>query len=214
MSYLTDKFKGVYRIKCPYDLSTNDYPKKLNGMNEDIDCYIDCYYGTKVFYYGHGILQGYIPSVGRGRNTVKSIQESDNNIIFDIEETNAEVLFKFKFQDSDKIIPLLKPKTNGSNISPFSSKNLPKSDYIIPDEDLVKYKKIIENIPKNSIVSINVFTQNFLRSLYKKKKDYEELKANKKLHMMKDKEYIHYIGKWNDYLSYLQKRVQEELCQS
>ena len=48
ISYLTEKFKE-YRIKCPIDQNTNDYPKKLNGTNEDIDLYIDCSGGKKYF---------------------------------------------------------------------------------------------------------------------------------------------------------------------
>lgn len=31
MSYLTDKFKGIYRLKVPIDKNTNDFPRKPNG---------------------------------------------------------------------------------------------------------------------------------------------------------------------------------------
>lgn len=65
-SYLIDKFKGQYRIKAPYNLSTNDFSRKPNETFEDIDCYIDCQYGNKIFHYGKNILQAYIPSLIRG----------------------------------------------------------------------------------------------------------------------------------------------------
>ena len=125
----------------PYNQWTKDFTRKLNGNLEDVDCYIDCQYGNKIFHYGRDVLQAYIPSLGRGHNILKTINEIDQSIIFDIEETDSEILFKFKYADSDKIIPLLKPKTSGANISPFSSKNLPlNKDFKIPDEELQSYK--------------------------------------------------------------------------
>ena len=91
-------------------MSTNDFPRKLNGNLEDIDCYIDCLHGNRVFHYGRDILQAYIPSLGRGHNIIRAINETNPSIIFDTEETDSEVLFKFKYCNSDKIIPLLKHK--------------------------------------------------------------------------------------------------------
>ena len=62
---------------------------------EDIDLYIACKSGIKVFYYGSSILEAYIPSKGRGRNLKKEIDKIDQNLIFDYTETDSEVLFKF-----------------------------------------------------------------------------------------------------------------------
>ena len=86
IAYLYDKFKGTYRLKVPIDKNTNDYCKKLNGTYEDIDMYIDCQFGNKVFHYGGSILQAYIPSLQRGHNIIKTIQQLDSSIIFNIEE--------------------------------------------------------------------------------------------------------------------------------
>ena len=36
------RYKGTYRLKAPYDLVTNQFPRKLNGTLEDADIYIDC----------------------------------------------------------------------------------------------------------------------------------------------------------------------------
>ena len=83
ISYLTEKFKE-YRIKCPIDQNTNDYPKKLNGTNEDIDLYIDCHGNKKIFYSGNGILEAYIPSIKTGRNIIRQIYYE--NIIFRMEK--------------------------------------------------------------------------------------------------------------------------------
>ena len=205
ISYLIDKFKGTYRIKVPYNQQTNDFSRKLNGTLEDIDCYIDCQYGNKIFHYGRDILQVYIPSLIRGHNIVKML---NSNIIFDIEETDSEILFKFKYVDSDKIIPLLKPKTSGSNISPFSSKNLPKNkDFKIPDEELSLYKEIVAKIPSEHILTLTHSTNSFIKSLVIKKNPIENIKADMKLKGLKGKEYIYSIGKWDEYIKFLKENL-------
>lgn len=207
-SYLIDKFKGQYRIKVPYNLTTNDFTRKLDGTLEDADCFIDCQYGNKIFHYGRDVLQAYIPSLGRGHNILKAINEIDQSIIFDIEETDSEILFKFKYSNSDKIIPLLKPKTNGASISPFSSKNLPRNkDYKIPDEELQSYKDILANMPENERLSIGIITNNFIKSLATKKNPMENIKADMKLKGLKGKEYIHSIGQWSKYLKYMERNL-------
>ena len=207
-SYLIHKFKGQYRIKVPYNLTTNDFTRKLNCNLEDVDCFIDCQYGNKIFHYGRDVLQAYIPSLGRGHNILKAISEIDPSIIFDIEETDAEILFKFKYSNSDKIIPLLKPKTSGAGISPFSSKNLPRNKgYKIPDEELQSYKDILANIPENERLSIGIITNNFIKTLATKRNPIENIKADMKLKGLKGKEYIHSIGQWEKYMKYLKENV-------
>ena len=198
-SYLTDKFKGKYRLKVPINKATNDFSRKLNGSYEDIDMFIDCQHGNKVFHFGGSILQAYVPSIGRGHNIIKAIKEQfHGDIIFDIEETDSEILFKFNYKDSDNIIPLLKPKTNGANISPFSSKNLPRNkEYKIPDEEFSIYKEIVAN--------------HYLKSLATKKNTWDNIRADMKLKGLKGKEYIHSIGKWSEYIEYLRKEISE--CQ-
>lgn len=207
-SYLIDKFKGTYRIKVPYNQWTNDFTRKLNGNLEDIDCYIECSHGNKVFHYGRDILQVYIPSLGRGHNILKAINNINSSIIFNIEETDSEILFKFKYVDSDKIIPLLKPKTSGASISPFSSKNLPlNKDFKIPDGELSLYKEIVVKIPQERILTITHSTNSFIKSLTTKKNPIENIKADMKLKGLKGKEYIYSIGKWNDYIKFLEENL-------
>ena len=207
MSYMIDKFKGIYRLKVPYDLATKQFSRKLNGTFEDIDIYIDCQHGNKIMHYGGSILQAYIPSLIRGHNIIKLINEIESDLIFDIEETSQEILFKFNYKDADKIIPYIKPKTNGADRSPFSTKNLPKTKYIIPDEGLVDYKKIVSKLPQNQLISLVHTTNNFLKSLATKKNTYEDIKADMALKCLKGKEYIHSIGKWDEYINYLNEEL-------
>ena len=134
-SYLIDKFKGKYRLLVEYNKDTNDFNRKLNDTYEDCDIYISCQHGNKVFYYGNSILEAYIPSLQRGNNILKAIKQINPNIILYTQKGDSEVIFRFKYSDSDQVIPLLKPRTSGAGISPFSSKNLPKSNYTIPESE-------------------------------------------------------------------------------
>lgn len=200
-------FKGQYRIKCDYDKTSNQFIRKLDGTYEDIDCYIDCYNNVRIFYYGKSILEAYIPSKIRGHNLIKTIEEElGQDIIYNKEENDAEVLFQFKAKYMKNLEKYLRPKTGGSNISPFSSKNLPKNKaYKIPDKDLVTYKSIIENIGQERIITLTHMTQSYLKSLVTKKNTWEDIKADMALKGLSGKNYIHSIGKWNNYIGYLEK---------
>ena len=176
----------------------------MNNQYEDIDIYIDCQFGNKIFHYGRDVLQAYIPSLQRGHNILKQI---NNSVVFDIEESDSEVLFKFKYVDSDKIIPLLKPRTSGCGISPFSTKNLPKSDYKIPDEDFYHYQEIVSKIPKDKVLDITHNSNRFLKTLVTKKNSWDYIRADMKLKCMKPREYIHSIGKWDSYIQFLRENI-------
>ena len=145
----------------------------------------------------------------RGHNIVKTIQQSDPSLIFDIEETDSEILFKFKYVNSDKIIPLLKPRTSGSQISPFSSKNLPKSNFKIPDDKLTQYKQIVSKIPPEKLLTLSRMTYSYLQTLVTKKNTWENIKSDMRLKCVKGKEYIYMIGKWDEYLKYLNDKITE-----
>lgn len=167
--------------------------------------HIACQKNIKIFYYGKSLLEVYIPSKQRGRNIIKNVQdELGNDIIFNIEETDSEVLFKFHSKNMDKLEKYLRPKTSGANISPFSTRNLPKNKtYKIPCEELEAYKEIIKNIPQNRILELTHRTNNFIKNLVTKKVSWENIKSDMALKGLKGKEYIHSIGEWDKYIDYL-----------
>ena len=246
MAFLIDKFKGIYRLRTPYD-QTNQFPRDLDGTYSDFDIYIDCQNNIQIHYFGHGTLEAYIPSLGRGRNIVKAIysyfikpiEESEylttaekedeqtgeikttnsfdydglykdkelNKIIFNIQDTDEEVLFRFKWDKMKDFEKYFKPKTSAANRSPFSSKNLLKSDYEIPEADQLKYKEIASKLPKEDILKIGHLSNDYLKTLVNKKKSIESIKDDMKLNCMKVKEYIHFIGRWDDYLKYLEREI-------
>ena len=197
-------------MRTPIEQRTRTFPREENGQFADNDVYIDCYNNIQIFSYGHGILKCYIPSIGRGRNILNAIEKKlDKDIVFNIEETDSEILFRFNAKHMKNLEPYLKPKTNGANISPFSSKNLPRNkSYKIPDEDLDKYEVIVKNIPKNQMIAIVHTTKTFLQLLTTENNSYDDIKADMALKGLRGKEYIHSIGKWSEYINYLE----EQLC--
>ena len=140
---------------------------------------------------------------------VNDINTKDK-IIFDIEETDSEVLFQFKYPNMDKLEYILKPSTIACNRSPFSTKNLNKSDYKIPDKELREYKMITANLPKNKLITLVHTSQQFLTIIAKTQNKITEMNTEMKRLGMKPKEYYHYIGKWDEYLSYLQDNINIE----
>lgn len=222
----------------------------MDGTYEDIDCYIECDKGVKIFSLGRGMLQAYIPALKQGRNILRSIYRDyinknntnttvnsyeveregktvlvtkenisivdkklfeeeikNSNIISHVVETDEEVIFNFHAKYMEDLAPYLKPRTNGADISPFSTKNLPKSKYVIPDEDQVDYKKIVENLGKENIITLTHMTSSYIKSLVTKKNTLEDIKADMALKGLSGKNYIHSIGKWEEYISYLHKEL-------
>lgn len=107
----------------------------------------------------------------------------------------------------DKLEKFLKPKTSGAGISPFSSKNLPKTKYSIPDEDLKPYQEIVEKVGRERLLELTHATNRYIKTLATKKNTIENIKADMALKGLKGKNYIHSIGKWEDYIKYLNKNI-------
>lgn len=223
MNYLM-KYKGKYRLLCELDQNTNDFVRNEDNSIEDIDVYIACQHGNKIFNWGHGKLIAYIPSVGRGKNIVKALNE--NGVEYtDYLETDEEVEFKFKAADIEIVAELMKAKTSGASISPFSTKNLPKSNVVIPTDKIALYKEITSDIPKGDLLIIYKLTNEFLdeilaKALGRKGKrklvlfDYKSDMKKMKL-ARQTKEYIYIKGLWSEYLDYLEnnlKNFQKSTC--
>lgn len=247
MAYLTDKFRGKYRMRTEYDLFTNQFPRDLNGNYSDYDIYIDCQYGIKIFHFGRGVLESYIPSLGRGRNIIKAIysdfvkqiEESEyievierekdgeitttnsfnyealykdkelNKLIHTIIETDEEVTFRFKWDLMEKFEKYFKPKTSAASRSPFSSKNLPKCEYEIPEEDIIKYKDVASKLPKEDVLKLGHWSNDYLKTITTKKHKLDDIKAEMKQKCLNVKAYIHSIGRWDDYLKFLESKIGE-----
>lgn len=223
------KYKGKYRLKANIDQNTNDYPRGENGSLETDDVYIKCANNCQIYHYGKSTLVAYIPSLGRGHNILfaianrlcgitermdydelYSVLESEGTIK-DIVENDKEIEFKFHAKNIEFIAEFLKPQVAGAGISPFSTKNLPKSKYVIQKEDIEEYKKITDSIDISDKLAIHHITNDFLKNILAKKPLYRTVNINTdmKKKMLKSKEYIHSEGFWDEYLKYLKDRIGE-----
>ena len=239
--YLYKKYKGFYRVKADFDLSTNDFPRDEQGNIEPSfdDYYIPCASKSKIRHYEQNILLYYCPSAGRFKNILKKIYEDkignldkftatkkvkdkeitsydydsifkellDKQILVDIEEYEDEGEFRFKTDLMDYIAKLVKAKTSGANISPLSNKNLPSAKYNIPDEDLIKYRKIIEILEKEEMYLLAQWSKKFDKVIQSKKGKKYDVNVERKMSCLSGKEYIHSIGLFDDYLEFLQQQV-------
>lgn len=208
-NYLMSHYKGIYRLKTPVCEYSKEFPRDLNGLYSDYDVYIKCQNNVQIIAHGRGVLKAYIPSIGRGHNMVKAINEIDNTIIQKVIETDEEIVIFFHAKHMKTLESVFKPTTLGASISPFSSKNLPwDKDYKIPDEELEAYKEITSKIPFESVRYIPVYTNKFLEKLATKKNTIDMIKSDMRMKMLHSKEYIHSIGKWNEYIKYLKKELE------
>lgn len=137
-------------------------------------------------------------SVSGHEGTVRSIMENDK-----------EIEFKFHARKLEYIASFLKPATAGSDISPFSTKNLPKCDYPIPEEDLAEYNAILDSMDNKDYLLVSRITDTFLTNKLQKSKQYRtiDLKKDMKKKCLKTKEYIHSLGEWDKYIKYLKENI-------
>lgn len=210
--YLVNHYKSIYRIMPVIDKSTNDFARDCTGKIDKDNVYIACYYDIKIWHYGGSKLIAYIPSLQRGHNIIKSLKKADVNV-FDCDDSDEEVIFKFDASDIETVTLFIKPKTSGAGISPFSSKNLPKANVDIPEDKLAKYKSLISKL--DNPLAIRGFNTSFLDNVLAKKLrpkgkrkpfDYKsDQKAMKLSHDVKG--YIYAKGIFDDYLDYLEKEI-------
>lgn len=189
-----------------------DFPRDMDGKLETDDYYIPCRNGAMIYHYGKDVLEVFIPSIMKGRNLLSMCDE--NNIkTFHIIEGDGELSFRFKAKYIDFIASYLKAKTAGKNVRPFSSKNLPKADYHIPEENIKEYKEITDEIPKDKVLVISNIIDMFLSEIMQKK--YRDIDIKKdikdKCMVRQKKEYIHSMGEWDNFLSYFKKEISNRL---
>ena len=208
--YLYKKFYGKYRILAHLDLKTMDWPRDKNGNLETDDFYIPCKNGAMIYHYGQNTLVAFIPSTIKGKKLIKMCKE-ENIWIDNIIEGDGEISFHFKSKDIEFIADYLKAKTSGKDIRPFSSKNLPKSDYHIANLD--EYKSIISSLEKGDTLIILQITNRFMDEILVKKYKRIDIKSDMKKKCMarQTKEYIHSMGMWDEYLIYLKKEIDKYL---
>lgn len=209
--YLVRNYKSVYRILPVIDNATNDFCRDCNGKIDEDNVYIPCYYNSRIWHYGRSKLIAYIPSVQRGHNVIKALKKNGVNV-FDCDESDEEVMFKFNASDMNQVASLMKPKTSGAKTSPFSSKNLPKTQVDIPENELARYKSLVSKLGSSGMSVIRTANKKFLDEVLAKKlrpkgkrKPFDYASDMKALCLSRDtKSYIYVKGLWEEYLKFLE----------
>lgn len=218
------KYKGKYRILPELDIDTNDFPRDSSGNIENsCGLYITCQNGNKIFDYGRNgkymQMCAYIPSLTRGRNVVKKLK-SDGIEYYNYDETDSEVTFLFSSSDIDAVAIIMKAKTSGANISPFSKRNLPKRTIEIPEDLMKRYKQIISRLDKSQMIAIKQTNSAFMSNVLEKKlrekgkrKPFDWRTDQRTLGLSQDvKGYIYTKGLFNEYLDFLSDSINEYAC--
>ena len=216
-NYLTTHYKGKYRVKAHYDLSTNDFVRDAEGeLDESFgDFYLSGRSGIEI---KHGVgseLACYVPKLQLGNNILKSYYEKmigdygkksipiivaeliENKYINGCDILSTEVFFTFDAKHLDELAPIVKLKTAGATISPFSVRNLPRKPYDIPKQDMDKYKKA-----KGELTGLQISR---LQDAFIREHCDEDFKTKMKKEMLKANQYIHKIGLWDDYCEWIKE---------
>jgi hypothetical protein len=221
-NYLYKHYKGKYRVLADYDIETNDFPRDEQGnIDEDFnDFYIPGKKNVQIRHAGNNKLGCYVFSTTLGRNILASIYERElnknppkkintladelikENIITEITYYDGEILFIFPASYLEQWHDIFKLKKTGANISPLSSKNLPKSQYVINKKDEEEYNTLLKDLNKQQKLLITKRATNNITSKFTKKQ-----KAEMRQLCMKPKQYIHYIGKWDKLLNEIRKEM-------
>lgn len=214
--YIASHYKGEYRCLAEIDEEKNDYPRDTNGnIDQSTGVYIKCANDCKIYAYGtngHREMQlgAYIPSLGRGRNIKKELAKMgvplDN-----YDESSCEVTFTFSSSDVSTVADVMKARTSGANISPFSTKNLKKKKIDIPEDFVNQYKNTISKLAKDDILLIRKFNKSFLDDILAKKlrekgkrKPFDYASDMRQMGLARDiKGYIYTKGLYEDYIRYL-----------
>lgn len=203
------KYVGTYRVKAEYDWYTQDFPRnETNGIEDSFeDLYIPCSKGLiKHTYLGNDILVlCFYDKFKTGLNTYELLQKKYPKLDLQFDDENPDAFIYFDAKDIKKIATVVKPKTTGAKINPFSDKNLPKMQYKIPSKDLADLYAITQHMSR--VDTMHFFQQvnkAFLATLSK------DLKQELKTTRLGQREFIHYKGLWEKYVKYVKKKYDKQ----
>ena len=207
------KYVGTYRVRAIYDIEKEDFPRtKTGGIDPTFeDLYIDCSKGIiKHTYKGNDILVlCFYEKVKTANNIFKEIKEKYNKIDIEKEVCGNDAFIYFHADDIKKIATIVKPKTSGAKIDPFSTKNLPKVNYKIPSKDITELYSITENLSKTETLQFyRKVNSDFISSINKLNGKKINLKEEFKKSRLNSREFIHSIGLWDKYIEYVKQQLQ------
>lgn len=219
--YLTKKYRGKYRVKAHYDLQTKDFIRDDEGnLDPDFgDFYLSGRSGIEVKHGTGSELGCYIPKLQLGNNILKSYYDSvignrgdksvdkivselkNGGYVNDVDILSTEIFFTFDADHLDALAPIIKLKTSGASISPFSTRNLPKKPYTIPKTDMDRYKKAKDGLSGLEIARLN---EEFIAKNFD-----SDFKTNLRKSMLKPIQYFHKEKIWDKYCNFIEESKNE-----
>ena len=75
------KYAGQYRVVANYNLATNDFPRKKDGLLDQSfdDLYIPCSSGTTIIHNERNVLIVITLTVKKGHNVLRQVYANENN---------------------------------------------------------------------------------------------------------------------------------------
>lgn len=232
MANYLDKYKKQYRVIASYDHSTNDYPRRDDGSLDSSggDVFVKCKGGNYIYHYGRNVLVAVYLSKGKGRNAIKWFYEKlfgelpesavwedilpkvlKEGTIIKVEETDEEFFIYFKDKDFGLIAEHIQPSSFGAGTSPYSTRNLPKTSYTIPEEDNLLYKEATNSITKENMIIVAQASKKFIEHISSKKLSVSDIKADMKKRGLSGRNYFHANGYWSQYIDFLKKYIKENI---
>lgn len=205
-----EKYVGKYCVRAELDPITNDIPKDTNGKIFDSfeDLYIPCSKGIIKHTYENNLLALYILEKPATGSSVKK-KFDEYGLWYRDESFGEDTLLFFNESDLNKVAKIVKPKTKGKNISPFSKRALNNSidEFRIPEEDIARYKEITDKLDLEHMAKIQ-FIKKILKDfdaiIQEKKGSRYDISKQRKESSLKPKEFIYSIGLWDEYLDFVQ----------
>ena len=206
------KYVGTYRVRAVYDVEKEDFPRNNTGGIDPTfeDLYINCSRGIiKHTYKGNDILVlCFYEKVGTTNNVYKEIREKYPKLDIEKEFCGSDVFIYFHAKDIKKIATIVKPKTSGAKIDPFSNKNLPKVDYKIPAKDMAELYSLTEKLSKTETMQFyKKVNSDFIKGIRKLDGKKFDAKEEHKKSRLGSREFIHSVGLWDRYLTYVKKQL-------
>lgn len=225
--YLEKHYIGIYRVKAHYDLNTLDFPRTdTGGVDEEYDeQYIPCKKGEIRHTYrntrGKDILLWYCDNIRTGVSVYNELKEKYPEVEWEVDEDlslgkddifcslgrKKDVIIYFEASDIEKVASVVEPNTRGASIRPYSIKNLPKTPYTIPENELKEYIKVTKKFkgetPLELAQTIKKANKEFAAERDKEDKDKIAFITKQYTSKLKFKEYVHSIGLWEEYIEFL-----------
>lgn len=192
------RYVGTYRVKAEYDETLGDFPHDENFE----DLYIPCQKGViKHTYLGKDILAlCFYDKASQAKHVYQALSEKYPKLELEFEDDGADAFIYFNARNIKKVATICKPRTSGAGINPFSVKNLPKQEYMIPAKDLDEINRLVEGLTR-------IEKLHFLKSTYSDFYKQSGLVRKRKKSRLGNREFIHSVGMWDKYLKFVSKQM-------